>query len=285
MDQWRQQLKGVLFQAKLGSMDDKCRRVEQLGVYLAGQAAPALCDHVARAAHLCKADLVSQVVVEFPKLQGIMGRHYADLSGEAPEVAAAIEEHYRPTYSGGPLPATLTGALVAIADKLDTICGCFAAGLQPTGASDPYALRRQGIGIAHIMLAYNFDFSLNTAIDQSLKGFDLAIDQTARQVVDFFVNRITNMLSEQGIAKDIVAAVTSVTVDNIPYVWQRAQALQQLKSNPDFEPLAVAFKRAVNILRKAEGEFGTSRIRLCSTMTVSASCGRLSVRSGSRWTS
>ena len=115
---------------------------------------------VSRAAQLCKADLVTQVVVEFPKLQGTMGRVYALKAGENKNVAAAIEEHYKPAYSGGPLPESLTGAILGIAEKIDSICGCFCVNLIPTGTSDPYALRRQGIGIIQIMLENNFSFSL-----------------------------------------------------------------------------------------------------------------------------
>lgn len=258
VDQWREQLKGVLFQAKLGSMYDKCQRVEQLGAFIAENVAPELSKQVVRAAQICKADLVSQVVNEFPKLQGVMGRHYAARAGETPDVAAAVEEHYRPTYSGGPLPDTLTGALLAVADKLDTISGCFSAGLQPTGASDPYALRRQCIGVAHIMLKYHLSFSMKSAIAQSLKAYGQNLDQTAGAVYQFLGNRISHMLAEQGFDKDIIAAVTSVSVDHIPYVWQRTEALQQLKGDPDFEPLAVAFKRVVNILRKAEDAYSNS---------------------------
>jgi len=232
-------------------MHAKCQRVEQIGSQLADLAAPELKAMVARAAQLCKADLVSQVVFEFPNLQGIMGRTYAAAAGEHPDVAAAIEEHYRPTYSGGPLPQTRVGALLAIADKLDTLCGCFSVGLIPTGASDPYALRRQVIGILQIILARKFTFSLRTAIDLSLKHFTPTDPQATREAVYAFIQqRMAHLLAEEGYAKDVVAAIISVSADHVPNVWQRVAALQQLKGLPDFEPLAVAFKRAVNILRK-----------------------------------
>ncbi|RJQ70730.1 MAG: glycine--tRNA ligase subunit beta [Desulfobacteraceae bacterium] len=251
MDAWNERLKGVLFQAQLGTMHAKSQRVEKVITQLADLAAPQLKSLAVRAAQLCKADLVSQVVFEFPNLQGIMGRTYAAAAGEHPDVAAAIEEHYRPTYSGGPLPKTLPGALLAIADKLDTICGCFSVGLIPTGASDPYALRRQGIGIVQIMLAHRLTFSLQSAIDFSLKGFHPTDPKaTAEAVLSFIQQRIAHLLAEEGFAKDVIAAAVSVSTDNIPYVWQRVAALQNLRGAPDFEPLAIAFKRAVNILRK-----------------------------------
>ncbi|MFZ1985751.1 MAG: glycine--tRNA ligase subunit beta [Desulfatitalea sp.] len=257
MDAWNERLKGVLFQAQLGSIHAKVQRVQQIATQLADVAAPELKPLVTRAAQLCKADLVSQVVFEFPNLQGIMGRHYATAAGEHPDVALAIEEHYRPTYSGGPLPQNRIGALLAMADKLDTLCGCFSVGLAPTGASDPYALRRQSIGIVQIMLAQQFTFSLRAAIDITLKHFTPAdANATAEAVYAFIQQRIAHLLAEEGFAKDIVAAVVSVSVDHVPNVWQRVAALQALKGAPDFEPLAVAFKRAVNIVRKADTVLG-----------------------------
>ncbi len=255
LDTWVEQLQGVLFQAELGTMYAKVERVRRLAGRLAEMAAPELKTHLERAAWLCKADLVSQVVNEFPKLQGVMGRIYAAAAGENHQVAAAIEEHYRPVASGGRLPETMTGALLAIADKLDTICGCFNVGLVPTGASDPYALRRQGIGIVQIMLDKKLNLSLLAAVRASLENYGSqardSLEQVAGRVVDFIANRVNRMLVEEGYSKDIVTAVVSAGIDNIAHVWQRADALDKLKGRPDFEPLAVAFKRVANILRKS----------------------------------
>lgn len=253
MDDWREQLKGVLFQAKLGSMHAKVERVEKLGAHLAQSESAELQSQVKRAAQLCKADLVSQVVGEFAKLQGIMGRVYASVAGEPGDVPAAIEEHYRPIYSGGALPETRTGALLAIADKLDTICGCFSVDLIPTGASDPYALRRQGIGIVQIMLKHEMRFPLKEAIGAGLSQFDAPeAAAVSDKIQTFILNRISRMLAEEGYDKDVVAAVVNVSIDDIPDVWKRCAALQTLKSEKDFEPLAAGFKRVVNILRKTE---------------------------------
>jgi glycyl-tRNA synthetase beta chain len=252
-----EKLKGVLFQAKLGSMYEKILRVREIAEFLAdaaGQDAN-LKKEVSRAAWLCKSDLVSQVVVEFPKLQGVMGRVYANVAGEPGEVAAAIEEHYRPTYSGGALPETTTGAILAIADKIDSICGCFSVGLIPTGASDPYALRRQAIGIVQIMAEKNFSFSLKLMIEKGLTLFGKRtpqeIQEIGESVYTFLQNRISNMLAEENFSKDVIASVTGVSIDHIPNVWNRVRALEKLKAAPDFEPLAVAFKRVVNIIRKS----------------------------------
>lgn len=250
-------LKGVLFQARLGSMYEKMERITELSGYLAESIRnnPELKNHAQKAARLCKSDLVSHVVGEFPKLQGIMGKVYAAVDKEPEEVASAIEEHYRPTASGGALPETTTGAIVAIADKIDSICGCFSVGLLPTGAADPYALRRQGIGIVNIMLDNEFSFSLKQLIEKTTKLFS---DKTKENVADtsekiyvFIKNRISRMLEEEGVSRDVVGAIVDISIDHIPNTWKRAKALDALRTQPDFEPLAVAFKRVVNIIKKA----------------------------------
>ncbi|MFC1877647.1 glycine--tRNA ligase subunit beta, partial [Thermodesulfobacteriota bacterium] len=246
------------------TMAEKIQRVKKIGAHVAAlvSADPAFHERVVRAAGLCKADLVSQVVVEFPKLQGIMGRVYATLSKEPADVASAIEEHYRPTYSGGPLPETVTGAVLAIADKIDSICGCFSVGLVPTGASDPYALRRQGIGIINIMLEQGLSIPLKDMIVKSLVLFSEKsqkdIAETAENVLTFLKNRMSRQLVEEGCSKDVIAAVVSAGADSVPEVWSRVHALERLKGMPDFEPLAISFKRVVNIIRKAEGFEGAA---------------------------
>ncbi len=259
-----EKLKGVLFHARLGTVYDKVLRVQKLAGRLAAEirrnAAFAercrgLEDKVLRAAWLSKSDLVSQMVGEFPKLQGVMGRIYALQAGEDKEVAAAIEEHYRPTYSGGALPRTLTGAVCSIADKLDSICGFFRAGLVPTGGADPYALRRQGIGLIQIMHAQGFSFPLSDLIAYALSlfadGKSAFENEIAGQVMTFLVRRMAHLLTEEGFSKDVIAAVTGIAADRVPEVWQRVEVLQKLKAAPDFEPLAISFKRVVNIIRKA----------------------------------
>jgi glycyl-tRNA synthetase beta chain len=263
-DERVEKLKRVLFQARLGTMYQKIQRVAKIGKFIAkavdvglagAKQTNGLKTQVARAAKLCKADLVSQVVGEFPKLQGVMGRVYAAIAGELPTVSVAIEEHYRPTYSGGPLPQTITGCVLSIADKIDSICGCFSAGLIPTGASDPYALRRQGIGIIQIMNDRGFSFSLRKLIKKSLSQFELKgpdeLNALTQKVDTFLQNRIIQLLADQGYTKDAIAAVVDVSIDHVPNLWSRLEALESLKAKPDFEPLAVAFKRVVNILKKS----------------------------------
>jgi len=257
IEHWIEKLKGVTFQAKIGSMHDKVLRVRQLSKFIAKSlsAAPEVQKNVSRAAWISKADLVSRVVVEFPKLQGVMGKVYAQKAGEPAIVAAAIEEHYLPTSSGGNLPETTEGSILAIADKIDTICGCFSAGLIPTGASDPYALRRQSIGILQIMLKNNYALSLMELIKQSIALFNQNkdTDKTPQKIYSFFKDRISHLLAEEGYKKDIVASVTSVSADYPANVKRRVQALENLKTAPDFESLSIAFKRVVNIIRKSEG--------------------------------
>jgi glycyl-tRNA synthetase beta chain len=278
-DERVEKLKRVLFQARLGTMYQKIERVAKIGKFIAkavdvglagAKQTNGLKTQVARAAKLCKADLVSQVVGEFPKLQGVMGRVYAAIAGELPTVSVAIEEHYRPTYSGGPLPQTITGCVLSIADKIDSICGCFSAGLIPTGASDPYALRRQGIGIIQIMNDRGFSFSLRKLIKKSLSQFELKgpdeLNALTQKVDTFLQNRIIQLLADQGYTKDAIAAVVDVSIDHVPNLWSRLEALESLKAKPDFEPLAVAFKRVVNILKKSgkmemEGQAGLGEVQ------------------------
>ena len=255
LESWVDKLKSVLFQAKLGSMYDKVMRVKILSAWLADAVNPDVKEPVTRAALLCKADLVSQVVGEFANLQGIMGRIYARAAGESREVAAAIEEHYRPTQSGGQLPETQTGALLSIAEKIDSICGCFAVGLIPTGAADPYALRRQGIGILQILRDRKINVSLTELVAQGVSLFSdksgTPPEQIAAAVLTFLNNRLSRLLADEGLSKDVVAAVISASADRIPDVERRAGALERLRGKPDFEPLAAAFKRVENILKKA----------------------------------
>jgi glycyl-tRNA synthetase beta chain len=171
-------------------------------------------------------------------------------------VAQAIEEHYLPARAGGRLPETPAGAILSIADKLDTICGCFGIGLIPSGTSDPYALRRQVIGIIQIMLARAFSFSLKGLIQKSIELLDDKIsgntEQLTQKVLTFFQHRMEHLLAEGGFSKDVITAVVSASMDDIPAVRKRAEALEVMKAKPDFELLAIAFKRVVNIIKQAE---------------------------------
>jgi glycyl-tRNA synthetase beta chain len=216
---------------------------------------PELKETTKKAALLCKADLTSGMVGEFPKLQGVMGREYALLSGEAVEVATAIYEHYLPRFAGDVLPYSHAGAFVSIADKLDTVVGCFGVGLVPTGTSDPYALRRQALGIINIILDKKYPISLKKLIERNIEYLNGKISRdpvmVKEGVLEFFRLRLQHQLTSQGYPYDIIDAVLSLYFDDLADSFERIKALQELKNQPDFKPLAIAFKRASNILSQS----------------------------------
>jgi glycyl-tRNA synthetase beta chain len=246
-------LKSVVYQQKLGTSFEKMERFRSLAEKLAGEFAPASLDKVSRAAFLCKADLVTGMVGEFPEVQGIMGREYALLQGEDPEVAVAIAEHYLPTQAGGDLPAGDAGALVSIADKLDTICGCFGVGLIPTGSADPYALRRAAIGIIAIVIDREYRLSLAEYLNASLDLLGSKLTRPRAEVLadvtDFFKGRFVNLLSGE-FPTDAIDAAVSAGFDDLVDAQSRIAALAAFKGREDFEPLAVAFKRVCNIVKE-----------------------------------
>ncbi|MDR2349517.1 MAG: glycine--tRNA ligase subunit beta [Deltaproteobacteria bacterium] len=251
-------LEHVVFHHHLGSYLEKVERIVGLGTDLARELAPEVRDTVARAAELSKCDLVTGVVKEFPSLQGVMGREYALADGETPEVSEAIREHYLPSKAGGPLPGTLAGAILSMADKLDTICGCFAAGLQPTGANDPFALRRQALGVILITIDRNWKFSLAPHVDRALSNFEGLVKVPMKEVraglQEFFKARLKSHMLAQGISADGAEAVLQVN-GNLPlFSLQKALALEELKKKEGFRDLAQTFKRVVNIIKKFGGK-------------------------------
>jgi glycyl-tRNA synthetase beta chain len=246
-------LKKVVYHSKLGTSYEKVMRISSLAEYLAGRIDPSWGETVKRASLLCKGDLITGMVGEFPSLQGVMGQIYARLSGEKEEVSLAIYEHYLPTAAGGALPISHPGAILSMADKLDTIAGCFGVGLIPTGTADPYALRRQTLGIINIILDKRYSLPLGEGIEKSLSllasKLERAPIQIKKDVLEFFRARMQNLLISRGVSPDAVEAASAVSFDDLVDLEQRAQALHDLKKEPDFDPLAVAFKRIVNISR------------------------------------
>ncbi len=246
-------LKKVVFHTLLGTSHKKVLRFRKLAVKIAAKVKPSVKKNVDRAALLSKADLESLMVGEFSELQGIMGREYALLAGEKPEIANAIYEHYLPIVAGGDLPQTDEGAIVAIADKVDTIVGFFAVGIPPTGTADPYALRRQALGVINIILSRRYPLSLNFLVDESLASLKDVLKKPAedvrKDVLDFFRGRLQNQLIAQGYAYDTVDAVLAADIDNLVLVIEKIQALTAFRQNPEFEPISVAFKRVDNILK------------------------------------
>lgn len=255
------QLAHVVFQEKLGTMQDKTKRIEALVDHLARDARFADQDHAdaVRAAHLCKADLVTSAVVEFTSVQGVMGSYYAQASGETDQVAQAIEQHYRPRFAGDDVPETAVGKAVATADKLDTICGLFAVGQGPSGSSDPFALRRSAIGIVAMLSGEDaLSVSLVAAIDAALDQYaqaNIEFDAAAvrAEVIDFFITRTKVMLRDAGKSLDAIDAVLAAGVQEPVVLVRRVEALEQARTNePEvFDNLATAYARANN-LRAAE---------------------------------
>ena len=247
----------VVFQEKLGTMLDKTNRIQRLADHLAedaGLAGQDLSD-AERAARLCKADLVTSAVVEFTSVQGVMGSYYAAASGETAQVAQAIEQHYRPRFAGDEAPDTVVGKIVAIADKLDTVCGLFAVGQGPTGSSDPFALRRSAIGIVAMLSGKDaVEVSLVAAIDAALasyaqQGIEFDTDAARRDVIEFFITRTKVMMRDAGNSIDAIDAVLSAGIQEPVELINRVSALEAARSEqPEvFEDLATAYARANNL--------------------------------------
>lgn len=247
----------VVFQEKLGTMLDKTNRIQRLADHLAedaGLAGQDLSD-VERAARLCKADLVTSAVVEFTSVQGVMGSYYAAASGETAQVAQAIEQHYRPRFAGDEAPDTVVGKIVAIADKLDTVCGLFAVVQGPTGSSDPFALRRSAIGIVAMLSGKDaVEVSLVAAIDAALasyaqQGIEFDTDAVRRDVIEFFITRTKVMMRDAGNSIDAIDAVLSAGIQEPVELINRVSALEAARSQqPEvFEDLATAYARANNL--------------------------------------
>lgn len=262
LESYIEKLDKVVFQESLGTVRQKAERLEKLACALSADAQLSAADaaDAQRAARLCKADLVTNAVIEFTSVQGVMGSYYAAASGETPQVAQAIGQHYQPRFAGDALPDTTVGQLVALADKLDTICGLFAVGQGPTGSSDPFALRRSAIGIVN-MLEAGLPISLAAAIDESLASFaaqGVAFDAAAvrAEVVDFFVTRTKVMLRDAGINADTIDAVLAAGVEEPAVISQRAHALEDARANDaeTFDNLATAYARANNLRKPELGE-------------------------------
>ncbi len=251
LDDYLPRLEGVIFQAQLGTMAEKIRRMVNLArqvsgmLLLDGHTTEALL----RAATLCKADLVTHMVGEFPELQGVMGQIYAELDGEPPEVARAIGEHYRPTGSDDSPPKTQVGALLGLVDKMDTLAGVMGAGLTPTGSQDPYGLRRAAQGVVEIVQMLRLRLSLHALASAAAAGYANAPrSQVVDEVVEFLRQRLRAVLIERGIRYDLVDAALAVSGDDLLAGADRAQALQAFASRMEFTRLYVAYDRVSRIL-------------------------------------
>ena len=247
----------VVFQEKLGSLRDKCERLVPLTVRIA-EALGGNSAWAERAAMLAKCDLLTDMVGEFPELQGIMGRYYARHDGEPEEVAEALDEQYLPRFAGDRLPATATGQALAVADRLDTLTGIFGIGLLPSGDKDPFALRRAALGVLRILVERRLDLDLVPLLEAAVAGYQarngLRFDNTlVAQVFDFMMERLRAYYQERGIAPDVFEAVLARRPGRPLDFDARLRAVETFRRLPEAESLAVANKRISNILRKAAG--------------------------------
>lgn len=263
LDHFNISLKTRLFHQQLGSLYDKVERLIKLSSAMA-QKVEINPKEVARAALLCKADLASQMVNEFPELQGIMGRYYAQNQGESPDIAGAIEEHYWPKVSGGAIPNALPSLILAMADRLDTLMGFFAIGIAPTGSKDPFALRRAGLGLIALSLNPHFSLSMTELLSWAYDGYpwpELSPpvlknkEEAISDVWQFLLERFKFFLRDgQGSPYDHVDAVIGVAHENptLTDLVLRVKALDQLMDGKDGQSLLTAYKRASNILKIEE---------------------------------
>lgn len=258
-----EKLKTVSFQEGLGNMYDKSERLVKMAEMLRFAInTPVDEEELRRCALLCKTDLVTGMVIEFTELQGVMGREYALLDGEKPEVATGIFEHYLPRFAGDALPATTIGRIVGIGDKLDNICATFSRGLAPTGSQDPYALRRQALGVINILLDANYHISLAKIIAGTLYLLDIKPEETGKlvpQIMEFFKQRLRNLLMDQGIRYDVIDAVfADKRNDDMVDLAVRCKALAAYVEAGNAAPLVQVSVRVSNLCKKIEKEVAIS---------------------------
>ena len=258
-----EKLKTVSFQEGLGNMYDKSERLVKMAEMLRFAInTPVDEEELRRCTLLFKTDLVTGMVIEFTELQGVMGREYALLDGEKPEVATGIFEHYLPRFAGDALPATTIGRIVGIGDKLDNICATFSRGLAPTGSQDPYALRRQALGVINILLDANYHISLAKIIAGTLYLLDIKPEETGKlvpQIMEFFKQRLRNLLMDQGIRYDVIDAVfADKRNDDVVDLAARCKALAAYVEAGNAEPLVQVSVRVSNLCKKIEKEVAIS---------------------------
>jgi len=256
-------LKGVIYQAELGTSFAKVQRFTGLAEYLAEMVLPDKVDDVRTAARLCKCDLVTHMVTEFPSLQGVIGKEYARMEGYPEEACLAIHEHYLPARAEGQLPTSKIGAVVSLADRMDTIAGCFAIGLTPSGNTDPFALRRHALSIIRIAEEMEWDLSLNAFIEKALsilrEEIEFDSDRVLTGISGFFRERYRYLMLRSGYESDPIVAVISVTFDRIRGLRSRIDQLKKFASeSEEFEALTLTFKRVTNILKKQKQSFDVS---------------------------
>jgi len=255
LEHFNQRLANVVFQAQLGSVFDKAVRVSTLAAFIAERIGGDS-QRAARAGLLSKCDLASEMVGEFPEMQGVAGYYYAQLGGEADDVALALNEQYMPRGAGAELPSTLTGAAVAVADKLDTLVGIFGIGMLPTGSKDPYALRRAALGVLRILIEKQLDLDLAEAIAFAIEQFaeQVKAEGLASLVQDFIFDRLRARYEDEGVEVSVYQAVRALSPSAPLDFDQRVQAVQAFRARSEAAALAAANKRVSNLLSKFDGE-------------------------------
>lgn len=253
LDQHESKLAKLTFQAKLGSVLDKTKRIGALAESIAAQAGSDS-NKAKRAASLCKSDLVTEMVMEFPELQGLMGEYYANAMGEDADVATAINEHYWPKFAGDHVPTTATGTALSLADNIDTLVGIFGINQKPTGSKDPYALRRQAIGLIRIITENKLTVDLNVLVDQAVAqyGSQLENADTATDVLAFISDRLKNHYADSGINPAVFEAVKAANPHSITDFDARIASVIEFEKLPEADALAAANKRVRNILSKLD---------------------------------
>jgi len=248
-----EQLKKIVFQEKLGTVYDKTQRLSRLASFI-GDAIDADRDKILLASTLCKSDLVSEMVFEFPDLQGIMGRYYALAEGLDADVAEAMEQHYWPSFAGDSLPNSSTSVSLALADRLDTLCGIFAIEQFPTGSKDPFALRRASLGILRILIEKEIDISLERLVSAALENYSaLSIpSSTQSKVVGYVMERLKGLASDQGISSEAFIAVVETGCTHPLDFYRRLTAVSKFATSSGASSLANNNKRIKNILAKAD---------------------------------
>lgn len=245
-----ERLKGIIFQAKLGTMEEKVGRIVELSSVLADQLLPEKKESCVRAAQLCKADLLTDMVGEFPTLQGIMGRAYALHDGESQEVADSIEQHYMPLRAGAPVPELDVARIVGLADRFDTLAGCFGIGQVPTGTADPFGLRRISLAILHLIRGGQFKINLQEILAKALSLYAEKVDssqETVDKIMLFLQQRFVNDLVASGVDQQAVDAGVGVRFDDVNDVLARITSLAEIRKEEAFPILAASFKRIRNI--------------------------------------
>ena len=244
-------LQSVIFQVKLGSLYDKVKRLESLTSFIAQQTKVdnATKDYAVKAAYLCKSDLTTQMVAEFPTLQGVMGRYYALDAGASPRVAAAIEDHYRPVAADSDLPTSLEGSILSIADKIDTIVGYFGINEKPTGSQDPYSLRRQAIGILRVLQKLDLSVSFSSLVEKAIELYKVNLSENTKvEVLDFVRGRLKVLLQTKGYVPDEIEVVLATGKIDVSDIEKRIQAVSNFRSSANFSQVYPALNRVLRIL-------------------------------------